>query len=260
MKIQSTNILAFGLIFILTIVAMSHVPVHADSLLASISMTDPCTSLVNGSRSSNLTTASGSDTNITISNADLIVDQNVSGSRISGPSTLQRNAREPSVQNTITYKLGVITSPTTITFTPITSSDSGASGVNYCPTGSSPISSSLVISPVAAPTASSTPKITTKKNTTSTTTTPNPTVATESTTPLNDSANMESQKDEKDENIAIETMESDNNNSKWLTGFALIAVAFIVGGIYFLKKNKIKNTKQLKKYFKNRKKNVRKKK
>ncbi len=259
MKIQKNNTLAFGLIFILTLVAISPAKVHADSLLASISMTDQCTSLVNGSRSSKLTTTSGSDTNITINNADLIVDQNVSGSRISGPTTLQKNAKE-STQNTITYRLGAITSPTTITFTPITSSDSGASGVNYCPTGSSPISSSLVISPVAAPTASSTPKTTTKKSTTATTATPTPVPPAESTIPSSEPSNHEAQKQELAASFPVENIVSESNNSKWLTGFALIVVVFMVGSIYFLKKNKINNTKQLKKYLKSHKKNVRKKK
>ena len=99
--------------------------------------------------------------NITIYNANTVSYQNVSGPGISG--SLAYNNKTPTGEVTRTFNVGTITANTTITVTPVTRADSNQIVTpNYCPTGSNPVPSTIILTPIK-PTST---KTTTPSNTT----------------------------------------------------------------------------------------------
>lgn len=136
-------------------------------------------STINGSAGNASTSVvAGSDVTITIFNNDSNTGQSVSGPGIPGGSFLTRDGKGvevPPLNPQQLFPLGVVTSPITITFTPILGNYNSGSVDNYCPLGSSVTPSSLTINtvdapkPVSSPSASSTPSTTQTKPTTTTT-------------------------------------------------------------------------------------------
>jgi hypothetical protein len=162
----------------------------AASLAASIGVGSSCTSNVSisGTSGHTVSVTSGDDSNITIANTDVVVAQNVSGPGIS--AQLQPAPTKSGSQGTYsqTFLLGKVTSPVTITFTPIPSSYNGVEFVNECPIGSTPVPSSLTINPVApaspaytAPKPTSSPPSSTTASPPASTTTPTATSTSQAT-------------------------------------------------------------------------------
>lgn len=130
---------AASLASVLVVPLLSVSPAHADSASITLNMSSGCVSTVS---SSYIDVTPGASVTLTVTNNDNLIYQNYSGGGLSGQ--IQPN-------NQATLSLGAISSPTTITFTPVPSSDSGAVYTNYCPTSSSSqTASSFVINPAAA--------------------------------------------------------------------------------------------------------------
>lgn len=145
----------------------------ATGLVYTLSVTSTCGGLIDGSHSTSASVSSSETSNVTVENNDTIVSQSVSGPNIPAGSVLGPDSKTgPS--NIATYQLGTVTSQETISFTPIPNSTNPFPNGNNCPTGSTPVASQLIITPVApAPTPSpSTSKTNTQSASTNSTAAP----------------------------------------------------------------------------------------
>jgi hypothetical protein len=220
----------------LTLIALYAPAAHATSLAVTVDITAGCRGTVNGSSSITLPVESTQSSNITIFNANTVSYQNVSGPGISG--SLAFNSRNPTGEITRTFNVGTITANTTITITPVTSPDyDDVVTTNYCPTGSNPVPSTIILTPIKP---TSTPATTTPKTATpSTTKTTTPTTAT--TTPITTSDKKDDEvKNKQDISQSAEKKESLAPIYIWaFVGLTAAVIAFMIQ-----KKNK--NTKKTK--------------
>ena len=154
----------------LTLIAVYAPAASATSLEVTVDITAGCRGTVNGSSSVTYPVESTQSSNITIFNSNDVSYQNVSGPGISG--SLAFNSRNPTGEVSRTFNVGTITTNTTITVTPVTSPDNNdVVRTNYCPTGSNPIPSTIILTPIkpTSTPSTTTPKTTTPSNTKTTT-------------------------------------------------------------------------------------------
>ena len=229
----------------LTLIALYAPAAHSTSLAVTVDITAGCRGTVNGSSSITLPVEATQSSNITIYNANTVSYQNVSGPGISG--SLAYDNKTPTGEVTRTFNVGTITANTTITVTPVTRADSNQIvTANYCPTGSNPVSSTIILTPIKP---TSTPSTTTPKTTTPTTTkTTTPTTAT--TTPVTSSE----QKDNEVKNTGNISQPAEKEEKSYaiyiwaFVGLTAAAIALIIQR----NKKTTKKTKSVKKAKKNK--------
>ncbi len=226
----------------LTLIALYAPAAHATSLAVTVDITAGCRGTVNGSSSITLPVDSTQSSNITIFNSNDVSYQNVSGPGISG--SLAFNSRNPTGEVSRTFNVGTITTNTTITVTPVTSPDNNdVVRTNYCPTGSNPIPSTIILTPIkpTSTPSSTTPKSTTPSNTKTTTPSNTTTAPAESTVQKEDAAETQ--------DISQPTKKKDSVMPIYVWAFVGLTAAVIALMIQKKKKNtkKTKSVKRTKK-------------
>lgn len=170
--------------------AIVHVPqTQALGLTATVSVSSGCVGAVNGVANAPVNVVTGSNVSITVTNSDGVVSQTISGPGI--PAGTEVNENSKTSNNVTIVNPGVVTSPITITFTPIPINYTDPVFVNNCPMSSTPVASTMVLNPIAAPVTQSTTsgsQIVTSTSTPTNTSTPVKTTTTPTTTSSNTSS------------------------------------------------------------------------
>jgi hypothetical protein len=150
LKIQKFRALLVSTISIVGLLAYVVSPAYADTLSASVQSGPSCTAEINGSNATSINVVSGNVTALTMTNTDGAVPENVSGPGVAGGTQLGTQSKSgtgPSSEQVIFQQ--AISSPVTITFTPLPSADPDPGiDVDYCPLGSTPVSGTLTLVPV----------------------------------------------------------------------------------------------------------------
>lgn len=223
----------------LTLIAAYTPVANATSLAVTVDITAGCRGTVNGSSSITLPVESTQSSNITIFNQNLVSYQNVAGPGFSG--SLAYNNKVPTGEVTRTFNVGTITANTTITVTPVITQNTDAyiADINKCPPGSTPVPSTIILTPIKP---ASTPAPTTAKTTTPTSTAKTTaTASTTATTPVVSSVS-------KDTTITnSQTPSQPTQKKRSLTPIYIGAfVGAVAGAIAYVAQKKRKNTKHSK--------------
>lgn len=234
---KTQKLLAFVAVICMGVFSTTHVvKVHADNLTANLTISPGCISSINGATSQSIDVVAGSST-LTINNNNGIVGHAISGPGVAAGTVAERASRE--TNNITTVTLSNLTTPTTITFTPIpTDYTNPGISYNYCPLGSTPSASYLVINPIAnqapAPVASTpTPKKQTATTTTPTTTSPALDTKTTTTTTAKDAKKKTLAI--LDQDNTIEETSSPYRKTILASVIALTILASCLGLVYFVR-------------------------
>lgn len=110
-----------------------------------------CVGIIDGQTGTTYTDiAPGSDVSLNVTNNNGVVSQSITGPGIGNSTTVGANNKSSSSNQTM-VNLSSVTSPLTVTFTPIPNDSSDIVSPNNCPTsGASPTPSYLVVNPASA--------------------------------------------------------------------------------------------------------------